>query len=198
MAKAARKFKATTYSRHRLPVQPNHLQQDFHADQPNRKWVGDITYIATHEGWLYLAVVIDLFSRQVIGWSMDKRMTSKLVCDALLMALFKRQFPKQVIFHSDRGSQYCSSDYQTLMNNNQVISSMSAKGHCYDNAVAESFFHSLKVEAIHGQALMDRKTLKQLVFEYIEIDYNQLRLHSANDDLPPVEFEQLYAKSLAS
>ncbi len=144
-AKAARKFKATTYSKHNLPVAENVLQQNFHAEQPNQKWAGDITYLWTSEGWLYLAVVIDLYSRKVIGWSMSERMTARLVCDALQMALFRRKRPKNVIVHSDRGSQYCSHDYQTLLRANQLICSMSAKGCCYDNACSESFFHSLKV-----------------------------------------------------
>ncbi|WP_029859770.1 IS3 family transposase, partial [Vibrio parahaemolyticus] len=113
--KAARKFKCTTDSKHKMPVAPNLLAQDFNAAAPNQKWAGDITYVATSEGWLYLAVIIDLYSRQVVGWSMDTKMTATLVCDALSMALFRRGFPEQVIVHSDRGSQYCSKDYRDLM-----------------------------------------------------------------------------------
>jgi transposase InsO family protein len=189
-AKAARKFKATTYSKHNLPVAENVLQQNFHAEQPNQKWAGDITYLWTSEGWLYLAVVIDLYSRKVIGWSMSERMTARLVCDALQMALFRRKRPKNVIVHSDRGSQYCSHDYQTLLRANQLICSMSAKGCCYDNACSESFFHSLKVEAIHGETFETRAQMRETVFEYIEVDYNRQRMHSYLDYLSPEEFEQ--------
>ena len=189
-AKAARKFKATTYSKHNLPVAENVLQQNFHAEQPNQKWAGDITYLWTSEGWLYLAVVIDLYSRKVIGWSMSERMTARLVCDALQMALFRRKRPKNVIVHSDRGSQYCSHDYQTLLRANQLICSMSAKGCCYDNACSESFFHSLKVEAIHGEKFETRAQMRETVFGYIEVDYNRQRLHSYLDYQSPEEFEQ--------
>lgn len=198
IAKAAKKFKATTNSKHNLPVAPNLLKQDFSATQPNQKWVGDITYLRTNEGWLYLATVIDLFSRQIIGWSMDKSMTAKLTCDALQMALWKRKFPTGVIFHSDRGSQYCSKVYQSLMADNDVISSMSAKGDCYDNACAESFFHSLKVELIHGDTLKSREELRHSVFDYIECYYNRIRMHSTNGYKSPVEFEDDFYKKLAS
>ena len=142
VAKAARKFKVTTDSNHTLPVAPNLLEQDFNATGPNQKWVGDITYLMTSEGWLYLAVIIDLYSRTVIGWSMSNRMTADLVCDALKMALFRRGRPKKVIVHSDRGSQYCSHDYRDLITKHQLVQSMSRKGNCWDNACAESFFHS--------------------------------------------------------
>ena len=134
VAKAARKFKATTNSKHNLPVFDNLLNQDFSATAPNQKWVGDITYLWTEAGWLYLAVVLDLYSRQVIGWSMSERMTADLVCDALQMAVFKRKRPKGVIVHSDRGSQYCSHAYRELLEKYQLQGSMSAKGNCYDNA----------------------------------------------------------------
>jgi putative transposase len=135
VAKAARKFKATTNSRHNLPVFDNLLEQNFTSTAPNQKWVGDITYLWTDEGWLYLAVILDLFSRQVIGWSMAERMTAELVCDALQMALFRRKRPKGVIVHSDRGSQYCSHAYRQLLEQHQLLGSMSAKGNCYDNGV---------------------------------------------------------------
>jgi putative transposase len=189
VAKAARKFKATTNSKHDLPVAPNLLQQDFTATAPNEKWVGDITYLWTDEGWLYLAVVIDLFSRSVIGWAMSERMKASLVCDALMSALWRRGMPKNVIVHSDRGSQYCSADYQKIIKRHDLRCSMSAKGNCYDNACAESFFHSMKVEAIHGERFMTRKSMRQEVFEYIEIDYNRVRRHSANGYLSPEVFE---------
>lgn len=187
--KAARKFKVTTDSKHTQPVAPNLLARDFTATQINQKWVGDITYLYTTEGWLYLAIIIDLYSRAVIGWSMDTRMTADLVCDALRMALFRRGFPKDVIFHSDRGSQYCSKDYQGLIDQHQLKSSMSRKGNCWDNACAESFFHSLKVEALKYEPLKDRESMRQSIFEYIEVDYNRTRRHSANGYLSPDNFE---------
>lgn len=198
IAKAARKFKATTNSKHNLPVFDNLLKQDFSATAPNQKWAGDITYLWTDEGWLYLAVMIDLFSRQVIGWSMAERMTADLVCDALQMAIFRRKRPQGVIVHSDRGSQYCSHVYRQLLQQNQLLGSMSAKGNCYDNACAESFFHSLKVEAIHGERFATRDSMRQAVFEYIETDYNPVRLHSANDFQSPIAFEANFKQSLAS
>jgi len=188
-AKAARKYKATTNSQHSLPVAPNLLQQDFRVERPNQKWVGDITYIATDEGWLYLAVVLDLYSRLVIGWSMSDRMTSTLTCDALRMALFRRQRPRGVIVHSDRGSQYCSHEYRKLLAENGLVSSMSAKGNCYDNAAMESWNHSLKVEAIHGERFATREQAKAHVFDYIEVYYNRQRLHSSVGYLSPAEFE---------
>lgn len=195
VAKAARKFKATTNSNHNLPMFDNLLNQDFTATAANQKWVGDITYLGTDEGWLYLAVIIDLFSRQVIGWAMSERMTANLVCDALQMAVFKRKRPKGVIVHSDRGSQYCSHAYRSLLQQHQLRGSMSAKGNCYDNACAESFFHSLKVEAIHGERFATRENMRQTVFEYIETRYNRNRLHSTLGYLSPVDFE---AQALAS
>jgi transposase InsO family protein len=188
-AKAAKKFKATTNSKHNLPVAPNLLQQDFTATGPNQKYVGDITYLWTEEGWLYLAVVIDLYSRLVVGWAMSERMTARLVCDALQMALWRRRMPIGVIVHSDRGSQYCSGAYQQLIKKHELLCSMSAKGNCYDNACAESFFHSLKVEAIHGERFATREEMRQTVFEYIEVDYNRTRRHSANGFISPEAFE---------
>lgn len=188
-AKAARKFKATTNSNHNLPVAPNLLDRDFTAHAPNRKWVSDITYLWTDEGWLYLAVVVDLYSRLVVGWAMSERMTAKLACDALTMALWRRKLPKGIIVHSDRGSQYCSKDYQSLIGKHELISSMSGKGNCWDNAVAESFFHTLKVEAIHGEHFSSRDQMRRTVFEYIEIDYNRNRRHSANGYISPEAFE---------
>ena len=188
-AKGARKFKATTNSKHNLSVAPNLLQQDFSADAPNQKWVGDITYLWTDEGWLYLAIMLDLYSRKVVGWAMSERMTATLVCDALRMALWRRKIPTGVIVHSDRGSQYCSHDYQRLIATHKLQCSMSAKGNCYDNACAESFFHSLKVELIHGERFATREVMKEAVFEYIEVDYNRNRRHSANGYISPEAFE---------
>jgi len=192
-AKAARKYKATTNSKHNLPVAPNVLQQNFIAEAPNQKWVSDITYLWTDEGWLYLAVIIDLFSRLVVGWALAERMTADLVCQALQMALWRRKMPKGVILHSDRGSQYCSTAYQNLVLKHQLVCSMSAKGNCYDNACAESFFHTMKVEAIHGECFATREEMRHTVFEYIEVAYNRTRRHSANGRISPMAFEVLKA-----
>ncbi|QXO48697.1 IS3 family transposase [Morganella morganii] len=188
-AKASRKFSPVSYKKHGLPVSENLLQQDFSASGPNQKWVGDITYLRTDEGWLYLAVVIDLWSRAVIGWSMSSRMTAQLACDALQMALWRRKRPKKVIVHTDRGGQYCSADYQALLTRHSLRGSMSAKGNCYDNACAESFFHSLKVECVHGERFISRETMRTTVFNYIECDYNRWRRHSACGGLSPEQFE---------
>jgi transposase InsO family protein len=188
-AKAAKKFKATTNSNHKLPVAPNLLQQNFSASKPNEKWVSDITYVWTEEGWLYLAVVMDLYSRMVVGWSMSERMTSKLVIDALQMAIWRRKRPQGVILHSDRGSQYCSHEYQKLLVGSGFICSMSKRGDCYDNASMESWNHSFKVEAIHGEKFPTRAHAKNHVFEYIDVYYNRKRLHSRLGYLSPVYFE---------
>ena len=169
VAKAARKFRVTTDSDHNLSISPNLLARNFSADKANQKWAGDITYLYTSEGWLYLAVIIDLYSRAVIGWSMSSRMTATLVCDALQMALWRRGFPERVILHSDRGSQYCSTAYRELIDQHQLRQSMSRKGNCWDNACVESFFHSLKVEAIHDEPVRNREQIRQAVFEYIEV-----------------------------
>lgn len=188
-AKAARRFKATTYSAHGLPVAPNVLEQDFSAEAPDQKWVSDISYLWTDEGWLYLAVVVDLYSRMVVGWSMNERMTASLVCDALTMALWRRGKPRGVIVHSDRGSQYCSKLYQQLLRRFDLRCSMSGKGNCYDNAPAESFFGTMKVELIHGERFTDRELLNLVVFEYIEVDYTRSRRHSALGYVSPEQFE---------
>jgi len=188
-AKARKKYKATTHSNHTLPVAPNLLAQNFEADAPDQKWVSDITYIWTDEGWLYLAVVLELYSRRVIGWAIAERMTAKLVCDALIMALWRRHLPQGVIVHSDRGSQYCSAAYQKLLDKNQLVCSMSKKGDCYDNAAMESWNHSLKVEAIHGERFLTRAIAKQHVFDYIEVYYNRKRLHSKLGYMSPEAFE---------
>lgn len=188
-AKASRRFSPVSYREHGLPISENLLKQDFYASGPNQKWVGDITYLRTGEGWLYLAVVIDLWSRSVIGWSMSSRMTAQLACDALQMALWRRKRPENVIVHTDRGGQYCSTDYQSLLKRHNLQGSMSAKGCCYDNACAESFFHSLKVECIHGEDFASREIMRTAVFNYIECDYNRWRRHSACGGLSPEQFE---------
>jgi len=191
-AKGKKKFKVTTDSFHHLPVAPNVLNRDFTAQAPNQKWCGDISYVWTEEGWLYLAVVIDLYSRSVIGWSVQSTLSRQLVCDALMMALWRRGFPWNVLFHSDRGSQYCSADYQKMLIRYGLISSMSRKGNCWDNAVAESFFHTIKTELIFMQQYATREIAKQNIFQYIEVYYNRLRRHSAIGSVAPATFESQY------
>ena len=186
---AKRKFKVTTDSAHNKPLYENILARDFSTSAINQKWVSDITYIFTGEGWLYLAVVIDIYSRSIIGWAMDKRMKKDLVCSALGMALLKRSFPEKVIVHSDRGSQYCSRKYREIVKNNKLIGSMSRKGNCWDNAIAESFFHTLKTELVHVNQYQMRNEARQSIFQYIEGYYNRIRLHSALDYRAPDEVE---------
>ena len=188
-ARAAKKFKATTNSNHRLPVAPNLLNQNFSAKKSNEKWVSNITYVWTDEGWLYLAVVMDLYSRMVVGWAISERMTSKLVIDALQMALWRRKPPQGLIVHSDRGSQYCSHAYQALFVTHGFVCSMSKRGDCFDNAAMKSWNHSFKIEAIHGETLTTRALTKNVVFEYIEIYYNRKRLHSTIGYESPEAFE---------
>jgi len=188
-AKGKKKFKVTTDSNHNLPVAPNLLGRNFHATAPNQKWVSDITYVWTDEGWLYLATVIDLYSRAVIGWSIQSTMTRELVCNALMMALWRREFPRDVLCHSDRGSQYCSEDYQKMLKRHGLICSMSRKGNCWDNAVAESFFHSIKTEMIYSERYATREIAKQSIFQYIEVYYNRIRRHSSIGSMAPMVFE---------
>jgi transposase InsO family protein len=192
VCKTKRKFKATTNSKHNLPVADNHLDRQFTASKPNQVYAGDITYIHTQEGWLYLAVVIDLFSRQVVGWSMDVHMRATLVNDALLMAIWKRKPDKGLLWHSDRGSQYASDSHRKLLKHFGIRQSMSRKGNCWDNAVSESFFHTLKTELSHHQTYITKADAKQAVFEYIEVFYNRERIHSANGYKSPVDFELQY------
>lgn len=187
--KTKRKFKATTNSKHDQPIASNHLDRQFSVGQPDQVYAGDITYIHTQEGWLYLAVVIDLYSRQVVGWSMAEHMRTKLVNDALLMAVWKRKPNKGLVWHTDRGSQYASESHRALLAQHGIRQSMSRKGNCWDNAVSESFFHTLKTELIHHQTYQTRSDAKQAVFEYIEVFYNRERLHSANGYLSPVDYE---------
>lgn len=186
----AKKFKVTTDSNHSKPVAPDLIEQDFSAHAPNQKWTSDVSYVWTDEGWLYLAVVMDLYSRAIVGWSMNRRMTDQLVCDALTMALFRRHFPQGTIIHSDRGSQYCAKRYQRLIKNNGLRCSMGRRANCYDNAVTESFFHTLKVELVHRQRYRTRKLAKSSIFEYIETYYNRQRKHSAIGHQIPMLFEQ--------
>lgn len=189
-AKQRKKFKATTNSHHPLPVAPNLLKRRFSLTTPNCIWVGDITYVWTSEGWLYLAVVLDLYSRRVVGWSMSKCISRRLVMDALTMAIWRRKPSRGLIFHSDRGSQYCSHDFQNLLKNHGIVSSMSRKGDCWDNAVAESFFGSLKVEQVFGAKYRNRSAARQDIVDYIEMFYNSRRRHSSLGYMNPMEFEK--------
>ena len=177
---------------------PNHLARQFNVTKPNKVWVTDITYIRTYEGWLYLAVVIDLFSRQVIGWSMKSQMTTDLAIDALLMAVWRRKPKQQVMIHSDQGSQFSSSDWQSFLKANNLLGSMSRRGNCHDNAVAESFFQLLKRERIRRKTYNTRQEARSDVFDYIEMFYNPKRRHGFNNQLSPVEFENRYSLSLES
>ncbi|GGD50143.1 transposase [Malaciobacter pacificus] len=186
-----RRYKNTTDSNHNLPIAPNILNRDFYASNPNEKYVGDITYIPTGEGWLYLATVIDLYSRKVVGWSIDDSMKVSLVNDALDMAIKHRNPPKGLIWHTDRGSQYASYSHKDLLQKYGIIQSMSRKGNCWDNAVAESFFKSLKNELIYQKYFYTKKQAKQEIFEYIEFYYNRTRSHSYLGNLSPVRFEEI-------
>lgn len=188
-ARHPKKFKPTTDSKHNLHISPNLLDRDFKADKPNQKWVGDITYLRTKDGWLYLATVIDLYSRAIIGWQMSNTIDAKLITDALQAAWTTRGKPAGVIFHSDRGSQYCSDMFRAFVKHAGFVQSMSRKGNCWDNAVAESFFKSLKTEAVYGFALVSRDTMRARVFEYIEMYYNTIRRHSTIGYVSPKMLE---------
>lgn len=194
--KTKRKFKATTDSNHNNPIAPNLLDRKFDVHQPNSYWVGDITYVPTEEGWLYLATVIDLYSRKVIGWSMDSRMKADLVNNALLMAIWQRKPKADLVWHTDRGSQYASSSHKSILKQHHITQSMSRKGDCWDNAVAESFFHSLKTELTNNHKFKTRQEARHVIFEYIEVFYNRIRIHSANDYLSPADYESLPPKML--
>jgi putative transposase len=186
---AKKKFKATTNSKHTLSVAENLLNQNFEAENPNTIWVSDITYIPTLEGWLYLVVILDLFSRQVVGWAMSDRLTSGFVVKAMYQAIGRRRPSSDCIFHSDRGIQYASSDFRDILKSYGFVQSMSRKGNCYDNAVAESFFHTLKTEHVYDYRYETRAEARQSIFEYIEMFYNRQRRHSALGYLSPVSFE---------
>jgi transposase InsO family protein len=189
--KGKKKFRInTTDSNHSLPIANNILNRDFYAGAANQKYVGDITYIPTNEGWLYLATVIDLYSRKIVGWSMSDHMKTSLVNDALKMAIQQRNPKEGLLWHTDRGSQYASYEHRDLLQAHGIIQSMSRKGNCWDNAVAESFFHTLKTELTHHQQFQTKAEANQAIFEYIEVFYNRQRIHSANDNLSPVAFEE--------
>lgn len=191
-----RKFVHTTDSRHALPISPNVLNRQFNPTGPNQAWVADITYIRTRSGWLYLAVVLDLFSRQVIGWSMGSRIDTALVLNALLMALRRRRPKETVLVHSDQGCQFTGHEWQGFLRGHNLVSSMSRRGNCHDNAVAESFFQLLKRERIRRQIYLTRQDARADVFNYIEMFYNPRRRHSTAGDLSPIEFEKRHSQRL--
>ena len=190
-AVARRKYRVTTDSAHTKTVAKNHLNRQFTPERPNQYWVADITYIATKEGWLYLSTIMDLYSRKIIGWSLRERLTKELVIAALHMALKQRKLSIDLLLHSDRGSQYASELYQKLLKRNGIVCSMSRKGNCWDNAVMESFYHTLKVELIYQKTYETRGQARRDIFEYIEIFYNRERLHSTLGYCSPEEYEKI-------
>jgi len=194
-SKRIKKFKATTNSKHNLPVAENLLNQNFKVQKPNEVWVADITYVPTDEGWLYLASIMDLYHRKVVGWAMSATMTKELVITAFNQAIWRYKPPEGVIHHSDRGSQYASNEYQKLLKSKGFKTSMSRKGNCYDNACAESFFGSIKSELIYLNHYKTRKEASSSIFEYIEVFYNRIRLHSSLGYKSPEKYaiEQLAA-----
>ena len=189
-AKKPRRFRITTVSSHSYPIAANVLARNFTQSAPNRAWVADITYFATYEGWLYLAVVIDLYSRRVVGWSMSQRIDVGLVLTALRMAIETRKPAEGLVVHTDRGSQYACREYRAFIQKHRIVPSMSRKGDCWDNAVAESFFASLKVEIKTEKLWATRNEARSAIFEYIEVWYNRERQHSTNGYLSPVRFEE--------
>jgi putative transposase len=189
-AKTKRKFRVTTDSSHDRPVAENVVSRRFQPEAADRTWTADITYIATGEGWLYLAAVEDLYSKRIVGWSMGERIDSRLVVDALEMALSRRQPGAGLVAHSDRGSQYASEHYQRLLAGREVTCSMSRRGNCWDNAPMESFFASLKKELTRGEVFATRAEARAELFEYIEVFYNRLRRHSSLGYLSPAEYER--------
>jgi putative transposase len=197
-ARIRRRFRHTTDSNHRLPVAPNVLAQNFTATAPNQAWVGDITYVWTAEGWAYLAVLLDLYSRRVVGWALRKSLSRDVAVSALEHALTCRRPPPGLVHHTDRGSQYASTEYRQLLARHGAACSMSAAGNCYDNAVAESFFATLKKELVHGCAFETRSEAYDAISDYIENYYNAKRRHSAAGNLSPINFELAHVGQLAA
>ena len=194
-ARHRRRFRTTTDSAHEFPVARNILKRNFEVEAPNSTWVTDITYIWTREGWLYLAVILDLFSRRVVGWAMSEQITRKLALAALNMALSRRQPPRGLIHHSDRGSQYASGDYRRMLAANNIVCSMSRRGDCWDNAVAESFFSTIKLELVYENDWATRAEARAAIFEYLEVFYTRVRRHSSLGFLSPVEFERAHSQT---
>ena len=196
-ARLRRKFRSTTDSEHALPVAENILDRRFGITEPNVAWVSDITYVATAEGWMYLCMIMDLGSRKIVGWALDRRMKAELVLTALMMAVIHRNPPKGILFHSDRGSQYCSRKVHRRLKSYGFIQSMSRKGNCWDNAPAESFFKTLKNELWGHKAFATREIARMAIFEYIEVFYNRQRLHSGLGYLTPIEYERISVRRAA-
>ena len=192
-----RRFRSTTNSKHSHPVAENLLNRQFDIKEPNRVWVSDITFVATAEGWMYLCIIMDLASRKVVGWSLGHRMKASLVMDALMMAITHRRPPGGILFHSDRGSQYCSLAVRRRLKRYHFIQSMSRKGNCWDNAPAESFFKTLKNELWGHKAFATRRIARMAIFEYIEMFYNRQRLHSSIGYHTPEEYEQIAGRKAA-
>lgn len=192
-----RKFTKTTDSNHQLPIAPNLLDQQFEVSKPDVVWTTDITYIWTKQGWLYLAIVLDLFSRRIVGWSMAPTLERTLVMAALQMAIMIRTPAEGLMHHSDRGSQYASYDYQKMLQQKKIVSSMSRRGNCYDNAPTESCFATLKRELVYRRNYSSHAEARQDIFEYIEVWYNRRRKHSAIGYMSPVEYEQQWRKSIS-
>jgi len=186
-----RKFRVTTDSDHKYPIARNVLNRDFKASRPNEKWATDITYVWTREGWLYLATVMDLYSRRIVGWSMADHMRTELCLDALRMAIKQRTNVKGLVHHSDRGVQYASDDYRAALKARGIECSMSRRATCWDNAVAESFFGTLKNELIYRRPWLDRETVRDAISEYIEVFYNRIRRHSTIGNISPAKFEEM-------
>ena len=195
-AKAPKRYKVTTDSRHSFPVAPNILKRKFDVDKPNTFWTADITYVWTLEGWLYLAVVFDLYSRQIVGWAMDKRMKKQLTLDALAMAYWRRKPPSGLLHHSDRGSQYACHDYRKRLNQYGMVASMSRKGNCWDNAPTERFFRSLKSERLSDYRFVKRQSAEMQVLDYISY-YNSIRLHSTLGYKTPFDYEKELCRKAA-
>jgi len=190
-SKRKRKFKVTTHSNHQRAVAANVIQRDFSAKQPNRLWTSDITYIRTQEGWLYLAIFLDAYSRRIVGWSMNHRLSDELIISAFKQAFVHRRPSAGLVVHSDRGSQYCSQSFKELLNTHRYRQSMSSTGNCYDNAITESFFATLKTELIHDEHYRTRNQARRSIFKYIEIFYNRSRIHSSIGGVSPDQFEQM-------
>ncbi len=191
-ARRKRRFVPTTDSKHAMPIAPNELAREFETDAPNKVWVTDITYVWTWEGWLYLAAILDLYSRRVVGWAMSQSLSRDIALDALDMALRTRAPPVGLMHHSDRGCQYASADYQAALAARGIRCSMSRKGNCWDNAVAESFFASLKTELVNEANYATRAEARTAIFEYLEIFYNRRRRHSSLGYACPVDYELMY------
>ena len=188
-SRVVKKYKATTNSKHNLPVAENILDRKFSSDRPNQKWVSDITYVPTDEGWLYVAGMLDLYGREMVGWAMGERMTKELVSDCLNQANMRRNNPKGVLVHSDRGSQYCSKDYQKLLAESNHICSMSRKANVWDNAPMESFWGKLKQEWLNDKRFRTREDAKRAIFWYIEVYYKRYRLHESNGYMTPHDYQ---------